>query len=208
MENIKIKNGWSSLNLNEFIELTNIVTADIPEHYKSVNLVSLLSGVSLDELESMPAHIFKKLSTQTEFISTPIPSVEMKNEYVINDHKYIVDADLTKITTAQYIDYQEYMKESGDYTKLMSLWLIPEGHKYGDGYDIKQVIYDMGCMNFLDFKAVSFFLQKQYAVLILITADCLEKNLKKMKTNKKDIDNMINLYHNMAYSLLYSSSLK
>lgn len=203
-DKITIKNSWESLSIGEFSEMDQILRADIPEHYKTVNLVSVLTGLSVNEVENLPITVFQKLARETQFITQAPPSVTHKDEYELNGRKYVVKADLTQITTAQYIDYQEYMKEPNNYIKMMSVWLIPEGHKYGDGYDVNQVISDIETMNFLDFKSLAFFFRMQFATLILLMADCSVKKEKKMSKDMKD--SIITHYHNMA-SFLLSSGL-
>ena len=50
-----------------------------------------------------------------------------------------------KLTTAQYIDFQSYSKDS-DYSKMLSVFLVPKGKKYGEGYDALEVINDVSTM--------------------------------------------------------------
>ena len=192
---------WGDMTIQQFVELNQILTADIPDTYRAVNLVSVLTNISVDELEGYPITLFSRLNSRLEFLNTPIPKVKHQNEYVLNGRKYILDADISAISTAQYIDYQEYIKENNP-IQIMSLWLIPEGHKYNDGYSIEKVMLDIQDMKMLDVQAVAFFLQHQFATYILILADYSKKEMKKMKMKKKDIQRLQTLLNNMASSLL------
>ena len=60
----------------------------------------------------------------------------------VNGREYYFDGLLGKITTAQYIDFQNYQKNN-DEQKSFSVFIIPKGHKYNDGYDIEQVFNDI-----------------------------------------------------------------
>jgi hypothetical protein len=48
--------------------------------------------------------------------------------------------DHTKITTAQYVDFQTLAKDfPATIPELLSCFLIPEGKEYNEGYDIQEV---------------------------------------------------------------------
>ena len=207
MEKIDVKNSWNQITVNEFIQLEQLLQADIPESYRTSHVVALLANKSLDEIESLPAMVYTTLARKLSFISEEPKYNELKDEYIINGHKYILKADLTQISTAQYIDYQNYMKEEEkDVTKLLSCWLIPDGKEYGDGYDMKNVIEDMGNLPLQDSLAICFFFRSQLAVYILILKDSLKKNLKTLaktekRIKKEQIKQLEEFLLNMGYSL-------
>jgi hypothetical protein len=203
MDKITIKNSWESLTFAEFEQLIQISDAEIPETYKTAHLISILTGLSVDEVESLPIPIYMKLTPALAFLNTTPPEIKHKNEYTVNGRKYIVHAEVDKICTAQFLDYTGYGKDKPvSTTKMASCFLVPEGHKYGDGYDIAQVWFDIGCMNFLDVKALSFFLQHQYAAYLLISNDYINRMMKKMKVPKKKRQESLRHLNNMARSLL------
>lgn len=205
--NCVMKSNWKEITVNEFIQLEQLLKSDIPESYRTANIVALLSNKSLDEVEDLPISTFMSLSKNISFIQEQPKYNDVEKEYTINNRVYELHADVTQISTAQYIDYQNYSKEEEkDITKLLSCWLIPKGHKYNDGYDMKEVIDDAGDMLLQDAMGICFFFPKQLAASILILKDSLSKNLKKMeKTNpkitKERIKEVETLCHNMASSL-------
>lgn len=207
MDKIKIKNSWESLTYGEYMQLVQIGEANIPENYKTTHLLSILTGESVEDLESLQITTFMKLLPHLQFLNEKPKDVEHKNEYEVNGRKYIVQADVDKICTAQFLDYSSYIKEKYDTNgpntvKLASCFLVPEGHKYGDGYDVNQVWNDITDMSFLDVKALAFFLQLQYASYILISNDCIDRQMKKMGIPKKKRRESITHLNNMARSLL------
>lgn len=206
-DKITIKNSWESITLNEFQQLVQISGADIPEHYRMTHLISILTGWDIDEIEKLPIRIFTQLKDALDFMNTEPDSIKHKNEYEVNGHKYIVKAEVDKILTAQFLDYTTYSTENPQsLIKLASCFLVPEGHTYGDGYDVKQVWNDIGDMSFLDVKALAFFLQLQYATYILISTDSIDRQMKKMGIKKKERHKSLIRLHNMARSLLSLSS--
>ena len=206
-DKIKIKNSWESLTYGDYMQLVQIGEANIPENYKTTHLLSILTGEKVEDLESLQITTFMKLLPHLQFLNEKPKDIEHKNEYEVNGRKYIVQADVDKICTAQFLDYSSYIKEKYDTSgpntvKLASCFLVPEGHKYGDGYDINQVWNDINDMSFLDVKALAFFLQLQYAAYILISNDCIDRQMKKMGVPKKKRRESIIHLNSMARSLL------
>lgn len=190
MENniIQMKTSWDEITLNEFIQLDQLIHADIPDSYKTSNIVALLCNKSLDEIENLPITQFKSLVSKLDFIYTKPAYSDVEKSYSLNGHEYKLKAEIPSITTAQYIDYQAYMKEPDkDLTKLISVWLIPAGHEYNDGYDMNTVFEDAGSMTLSDAMGISFFFSRQLAASIKIMQCSLEKNLNLLKKETPSI---------------------
>ena len=140
------------------------------------------------------------MAENLSFMQTQPKYSDIQKEYIINNHIYELKAEIPSITTAQYIDYQNYSKD-GDITKLLSVWMIPKGHKYNDGYDMIEVIQDMGQMLLQDAMGICFFFPKQLAASVLIIQQSLKQNLKALKMKKishKKIKELETLLNNLA----------
>ena len=200
---ITIKTGWENITLKEFEQLDQIMQSDIPADYKAVNILSVISGEDPSLFENLPLNTFTNLVSHINFVTDEIPTVKVKDSYEINGRKYVVKADIPSITTAQYIDYQSYMKEEVvDLQKVISVFLIPEGHTYNDGYKIEEVLADIHDMKIVDVQALGFFIQKQSALFILVTKDYLSNQMRKMKIPKKKIAEDLLPLDSLALSLL------
>ena len=157
---ITIKNSWDSLSWKEYEQLEQILNTDIPSDYKTVHVIALLSGLTVEEIERIPVNQFNKILPALEFLQTEPETHYHQFEYTINGREYDFKGKLQEITTAQYIDYRAYISEDQkDIVKLMSVFLIPKGHEYNDGYDMEQVINDINDMCWLDLRAAAFFFQ-------------------------------------------------
>lgn len=199
---IKIKDNWGDITLNEFIELELILNSDIPDSYRTTNILSLLSNRSTEELENLPAVEFVNLANKLNFITEAPKPNKVKNKYKINNNTYILKADISNITTAQYMDYQAYNKEIPlDLAKIIACWIIPSGHEYNDGYDMQEVFKDAGDMPLIDALGISFFFPKQLAAYILILKDSLEKNLTELEMDKKKVEELAAHLNSTAYYL-------
>lgn len=204
---LTIKNSWDEITWREYEQIEQILNTDIPESYKSVHLLSILTGVPAEDIEDMPIATVQKLIPHLDFLYTEPETHAHQFEYTVNDREYDFKGKLDEITTAQYIDYRSYMEEENkDVVKLMSVFLIPKGHEYNDGYDMGQVQSDIGDMCWLDVRAAAFFFRIQFSAFILILKSYLAKTMKKAKAKKPEIKQVKDHLDNMAYSLLYSES--
>lgn len=204
---LTIKNSWDEITWREYEQLEQILNTDIPESYKSVHLLSILTGVPAEDIEDMPIATVQKLIPHLDFLYTEPETHAHQFEYTVNDREYDFKGKLDEITTAQYIDYRSYMdEENKDVVKLMSVFLIPKGHEYNDGYDMGQVQSDIGDMCWLDVRAAAFFFRIQFSAFILILKSYLAKTMKKAKAKKPEIKQLKDHLDNMVYSLLYSES--
>lgn len=202
---ITIKSSWNSLTWKEYEQLEQILTTDIPETYKTLHIISLLSGTPVDTLERLPITELKKLLPALDFLTTEPETRYHKYNYTINGREYDFKGKIEEITTAQYIDYRSYMdEEQKDIVKLMSVFLIPTGHEYNDGYDMELVMKDIADMNWLDLRAASFFFRLQLAAFILILKSSLLKTMKKSKATKEEMKKVKGSLNNMAYYLLFA----
>lgn len=208
MDNITIKNSWDEITWKEFEQLEQILIADIPQHYKTVHLISVLTNKSVEEIELLPITEFQKMLPHIEFLTTEPEPHKHKFEYEINGRQYDFKGEFYNLTTAQYVDYRSYMEEdTRDITKLMSVFIIPKGHEYNDGYDIEQVKNDIGDMCWLDVRACTFFFRILLGAYILTLKSSLVTEMKKDKTipkkqRKMDIKRVEESFNNSVSSLL------
>lgn len=174
--------SFEDLKLRVFFDVEDIVASDMDMLDKEVNLISLLAGMSPDEVLNMPLDEFGKYTSKLRFITeTPNRKVP-KNVYVINGRKYEVQYNADSMTVAQYVDYCTYGREKDEKDKLigmLSVFLIPKGKKYGE-YDMTQVREDMLDMSVTDVYSLSAFFLDWCKALTEATRTCLVRKLKKM----------------------------
>lgn len=209
---ITIKNSWDALSWKEYEQIEQIISTDIPANYKAVHLVSVLTGMDVEDIELLPVTEFQKFLPALEFLQTEPETHHHQFEYTVNDRVYDFKGKIDEMTTAQYIDYRAYMdKEEKDIPELMSVFMIPKGHDYNDGYDMEQVKSDIGDMCWLDVRAAAFFFRIWLAAYILILKSSLVEAVKETKLERKEkkrqIRELETYFNNSASSLLFSGSL-
>ena len=82
-----------------------------------------------------------------KFLGEKVPKMKIKNEYKLGSNVYTLKKELKDVTVAQWIDWQNFLKDGSDtdnYANLLSVFFFPKGEdEYGDGYDIEQVRQDI-----------------------------------------------------------------
>lgn len=126
------KKTWADITLEDFKEIKNIM--EIQDEYTIYNLIDYIYKVDSSKMD-----ITKLYKYNVDFLSEPVPvkDIKIKEKYTINGRKYISSVNLTKVITSQFIDFTNYVRQSpDDFEKILSVFFIPEGHEYNDGYDM------------------------------------------------------------------------
>lgn len=177
---------WKDITLRQFNKIQDLLQ-EIDE-YTTLNIIDVIYDVDSANLPAM--EVMNKYAHSLDFLMTTIPTNEKINEiYTINNREYNSNINLTQMTTAQFVDYQNYSKENPvDISKCLSVFIIPKGHTYNDGYDLKQVQDDIKDLDMVTINTLAFFFKKLYVLLLEITLLCLTQDTKKMNipTEKKE----------------------
>lgn len=135
--------SYDNLTIEKYKEIMDIdkTMSDIDI---MTELLSILSDKTIDEIEALPLSEFNDMVRKTTFLKDkPKPYKIMPRKVTVNGKRYDVEKDAFSITAGQYIDYRSYVKTLDDIEdnlpKIMTVFLIPEGHKYGEGYDLMEL---------------------------------------------------------------------
>lgn len=171
---------WSDITLQQYYQIKELLTNE--DEYTVLNILDVLYGI---DSASMPLNELAKYNSALDFLKDEIPVVDIKKKYNINGHTYDSNLELTKVSTAQFIDYQNYLKEKEPkYEKLISVLFIPDGHSYNDGYNIKEVQDDILHMSMVDVQSIAFFIKKQFQLLLSLFQFYLTLSIQKMNLTK------------------------
>lgn len=188
-DDIKIISNWNELPLSKFLEITDI-DKDMNPVEQQTAIISILTDIPEDDLMNLPINEYTKLSRQIQFLyhqPKAIPSCPER--LTINYHRYEITKDVRKWTTAQYIDYQAYAQNTSldNIPQLLTVALIPIGHRYNDGYDLDEVVRDI---QNLDVKTVvdmsAFFLRllENWLKAILISSSLTERRMRRTMNSR------------------------
>lgn len=178
--------NWNDISLRKWKQLEKINSEEFEDAILySAEIVKVIFDI--DNPMDLSPQEFTKYIEALSFINTPIPEVKLCNTYNINGTKYNFRGNIFEISMAQLMDVRSFTTKSEiDYAEVLSVFLIPDEHKYNDGYDLEKVLDDIDSLPITDvLKLYNFF----SAALILSTdimTDYFNKELKKTKLTKKE----------------------
>lgn len=134
-----IIDSYNKLTLAQYQEIQAVQKDESLEDIdKHTRILSILTGVPEDELMHLPIPEFTELSGKAQFLSAEAFNPgRMAKKYIIGEMELIPVTDFRKLETCQYLDFQTYAGDLDKYmAELISVLLVPKGHRYNEGYDI------------------------------------------------------------------------
>ena len=190
---LKYKN-WKEISINTFKKLQEAIK-DAPvtddETLNALNnniaMLSVLCDVDEDAIVSLTTSEYVRLVNECNFL-VDMPKVKITDNYTINGKEYEVFLSLRNMTVAQYIDFQTFYKEQEKYAReILACFLIPKGMKYGEGYDIADVVKDIGeHLSIVDANSIMFFFVLLYQSLTKATLNYSIRDMKKLMRKEKN----------------------
>ena len=196
-----IKKTWNDITLNQFYKIQELLSD--PDEYTECNLRQVIYGVDTSNMT-----IEESVKYDITFLGNEIDkkNVKLKETYYLNGKKYRSNINLTKVTTSQFIDFTNYAKEENQrFEKLLSVFVIPDGHQYNDGYNIKEVQEDCLQLPIAVVYSLSFFMTKQLQLFAIIFQASLAEEMEKMNlslTEKKQLEKSLKEAMTSVSSLL------
>lgn len=183
-----IIDSWNKVTIDKYLDIKAIVDNCENENEIKIELLSLLTDIDVDDLLDMPLVRFNHLLQNIGFIYNDVPNTQVATKYVLGGMKFNVMVNIKDMTTAQFLDYQTFVEDiDNNLVQLLSIFLIPDGYKYNDGYDIIEI---QGIirenLSIVDAKALSAFFLKWYESLLKATVHYLTKKMKKIARKEKN----------------------
>lgn len=189
MIELKIK-SFKEMSLKTYYELDKLKNKKIDAVDFEIELISILCECSVNDILDLTISEYQAIRAEAQFVAD-FPDIvpNCPDNMTINGHKYAISKDLSKVTTAQYIDFQNYLKMENNVQYVLSCFLIPEGKKYGQGYNVDDVINDIMDLDIIDALTVCFFFINLYLTSIKVILHSLESKTKKeiKKTKNKEM---------------------
>ena len=176
--------NWTTVSLRQYNDIKDVfLNPEFSEEDRIILLINILFGVDALKLKTSELN---KYVNDLKFLNTTPPRMKLKDKYRLGENTYILKKDLKDFSVAQWIDWNNFLKNGSDtdnYANLLSVFFIPEGKdvkEYGEGYDIEQVRQDIN--NFLSIadanSIAGFFLTYQKTLLIASLKSIKRKILK------------------------------
>ena len=138
--------NWIDLSLKKYNEIKHLyLDTDLSDEDRLILQINILFGVDALKLKTTELH---KYINDMKFLGEKVPKMKIKNEYKLGENVYVLKKDLRNLTVAQWLDFQNFLKDGGgdsdNYSNLLSIFFFPKGiEEYGEGYDIEQVRQDI-----------------------------------------------------------------
>ena len=184
-----LKRDWTNITLKDWYNIQDILS--VQDDYTTFNLLDYLYNINSSDMSLSEV---SKYSNSLSFLNdaADFENFVCEDEYTINGTTYVGFVDITKVSVAQFIDYQNYIKEQPvKFEKVMSIFIVPKGHTYNDGYDMKSVQNDLLELPFRVCQKVAFFLVKQLQTFVQITLYYLTAELEKTEMEKEKKDTIL-----------------
>ena len=137
-----IIDNYNKLTLGQYMEIQAISKDETLEEIdRQAQILSVLTGVSEDEILHLPIMEYKELVARSAFLNPEnITYHPVAKKYIVGGFDLIPCRDFRRLETCQYIDFQTYAPDLDKYlVEFLSVILVPKGHRYNEGYDILDV---------------------------------------------------------------------
>lgn len=147
---------WNNITLKQFTEIQSILNdTEYNDEEKVLNLcLTVFGDFPLMQLNEKAEELKALLGTEIQTVHDVQPTIKIGNT------TYCITKDVTNITTAQFIDFQEALKAQ-DLKQIVVVWFVPKGKKYNEGYNIKDVEKDIETLPITLIQSIAFFLLKK-----------------------------------------------
>ena len=143
---MKIKyNSPGDLPLSKYLKTLEIFNDKyLSDLDKNIEILAIYADTTVDDiLKLLPDEVGMYMAEMSDVISSYKPSNSKHPKNIkINDQVYNVNYNIGKLNMAQYIDFQQTIVNKNyleNLPALLSIFIIPKGHKYNDDYDILEL---------------------------------------------------------------------
>lgn len=172
-----MKQSWNEITIKDLMKIRDIDSLQMatPEE-KNLKVASLIAEIPYEMMIQIPLADVREYMDGTEFLLHAPESVKARRSYTINGRKYNLFKNVEEMTVAQYLDFQQLLPEGfgNRPAEMLSVFLIPEGHNYNDGYDKETVVDDMYCMSVPEGLGIADFFSKRCQRLIRLMLTSLK----------------------------------
>ena len=185
--------NWTDVSLKQYNNIKDIyLNSDYTEEDRIILLINILFGVDALKLKTTELN---KYIEQMKFLGEKVPKMKIREKYKLGENWYILRRNLKDFTVAQWIDFQNFLKNGSDtdnFPNLLSVFFLPENQtEYAEGYDVESVRNDINNhLSIADANSIaSFFLTYQKGLSIVFLLYTKRKILKTSleKKEKKKI---------------------
>lgn len=176
--------NYGALTLGRYMKVNAILQGEGDELDKQVKIIAILADMNTDDILLLPIGDYARMAAQTAFLREHCKPTEITDGWTWEG--LIPTTDFRRINTAQYIDFQTFAKDfPASLPQLLSVFLIPEGKAYNDGYDVVEVQRKVEALPFPDALGLAAFFFGRFLQLTAASLTSWEQALRKEKDTKR-----------------------
>lgn len=176
--------SWDNISINKYYEIMDILNAEDDDITKNVKLIALIMDKDEDEIWNMDLNAAGDLIGKLLFLNKFDIPENPKGKIVLPNYVLNISGDVTNMSVAQYVDFQNFatMPLRDGIDKILSIFLIPDGKTYNNGYDVLDLQKEIReNMTFRVAQGMLSFFLKRSVKLLTVSLTYLSKTLKKTK---------------------------
>lgn len=192
---IKLRyNSWDEVSIEKYEEL--LKASDVEDDLqRTINILAVLTDEKPQDIENINLEELNTLTRNTKWVNEfDFDKSDKPKTFKMEGIEYNVTRRVPDMTVAQYADFQAYFGKTTDMEILLSIFVIPKGHKYGEGYDMEDLQRSLKKhMPITTANSIIYFFLKGSLNLLNSTLISLESQLEQARnlTKKKEIQEKI-----------------
>lgn len=164
-----MKTKWKDLTIRDVMQIQEIGELQMSsDDEKNLMVAALLAEIPYQDILNMGLDEVRTYMDNAAFLLEEPEHAKVKKHYYVNGNKYRLFKNAVEMTVAQYLDFQSVWRDGFDKrpAEMLSIFLVPAGHEYNDGYDKDEVIEDMYDMPVVEGLGICDFFTKRFARLM------------------------------------------
>lgn len=125
---------WDEVTLGQFAELEKLYKGEASKGVDAVDLISIMSGRTKDEVMELPVDFMETMAIHLVFLETQ-PEIEKPIDRVeIDGETYIINVK-EKLKFGEYVDFDQLVKSDPcDYPSMLAILCRKEGEAYDSDF--------------------------------------------------------------------------
>lgn len=125
---------WDEVTLGQFAELEKLYKGEASKGVDAVDLISIMSGRTKDEVMALPVDFMETMTIHLVFLETQ-PEIEKPlNSIEIDGETYIINVK-EKLKFGEYVDFDQLVKSDPcDYPSMLAILCRKEGEAYDSDF--------------------------------------------------------------------------
>lgn len=138
------KKSWADISIGQFQKIYDLQSRNLEEDALAFEVLAVVENTTVEAIMNMPITEAREKMENIQFLYTKPRTGLIKGSYMLGGKKYRVFTNMNDFTTGQYIDFTTLYKNYHNHlAQFLSIFLIPDGKKYGNGYDIEAAQADI-----------------------------------------------------------------